>query len=220
MSDLERPWERQERPIEVINRGSAVEVPDLLVDVGAARALVIEQNIAVPHLEATLRTIEEEQQIMLRNQSEQQISDIVLARGDGMAQQVMTLARGEERSIPLDAGLAPLETLPLTSGAKINRQEVLRQLGGALLTGMADHGFGPREPMDMPPPAVAVPEVEKSVAPFPSFDPAHTARLPDLSTTWYVLGWQSHTPVEVSVDGQVASSTGETLYIWTVTKEQ
>jgi hypothetical protein len=221
VSDLQRPWERQGRPIEVVDRGTGVAVPDLLVDVGAVRALVIQQTIPVPHLEATLHAAGQEAQITLRNRSSQQITDIVLVRGDGMAQQGMTLAPGEERIMTLDADLAPLDALPLTSSGKINRQAVLQQFGSVLLPGMASGGFvDPMGPMEMPPPPAAVmPEMEKTV-PLPRFDSADATHLPDPASTWYVLGWQSRAPVAVTLDGRAASSTGETLYVWTVAKEQ
>src|SRR3712207_2239737 len=56
VSDLQPSGNRQGAPLEVVDHGSEVQVPELLVDVGAVRPLVVEQTTAVPQLEATLQT--------------------------------------------------------------------------------------------------------------------------------------------------------------------
>jgi hypothetical protein len=219
VSDLQRPWERQERPLEVVDTDAGTEVPDLLVDVGAVRPLVVEHPIDVPQLEATLRTVNDEQHVTLRNWSNQPISDLVLARGDGMAQQAMTLGPGEERMITINNSLAILDALPSAGGDSIDRQIVLRQLGSAFLPAMAARPWDPMGPMDMPPPDVVV-EPMQIPEQMPGFDPVSTAHHPDLAGTWYILGWQERAPVDVVLDGRAVNSTGEILYIWMVEEEQ
>jgi hypothetical protein len=205
VTNLEPQWQRQGQGLDVLYAEDAVRFPDLLVDVGGVRAFAIEQTVAMPTVEATLRTVDGEPQITIRNRSDQPIGDVLLVRGDGRAQEIDDLAAGAEQTIAFDPNRWLQDMFNVDDSGVINRRAVLSQLSNVLTPGMMFNG-GP----------VAVP-VEPAVTVDP-VDPRNA--LPDPNASFTVLGWQPQPVTQPTLDGGDAEVVGETLYLWSVAKEQ
>jgi hypothetical protein len=208
--------------LSVLFTEGSVQVPELSVDVGGMSLLSIEQAVAAPELEALVREVDSQQQMTLRNLSDQRLTDVVLLRADGMVQEVDALEPGAERTIILQPDHFFYEHLAISNGGTIRRQAVVREVVRFLPSVSRDGGFGgapgiaPRPPME----AYPVPG-----APMPTMVPIRPAPDPnspqrDPLHIWYVLGWQAQAPIEMELGGSPAQADGETIYIWTAQKEQ
>ncbi len=122
VSDDSSDFNRSSSPRLTTRRTStAVEVPDVLVDVGALEAFTVEQPLVVPALEAAVQG----QQIVVANRSTTALEDVVVMINQ-RARLVGTLAPGEQRTV--DPPTDEVWALPLSSSGVINRQQVLIQL--------------------------------------------------------------------------------------------
>lgn len=203
VSDLVPSWNRQGNGVAVVYAEDSVRVPDLLVDVGAVRALAADHTIDVPQLVATRAA---NGQITLRNTGDQPVTDVLLVGTDGRAFKVDTLEPGAERTVEF-TGNELLQDIALnSSGAIIDRQVVLQQYAGALLSSDFNGGAVAIAPAP-PDPDQPVPTDNANPPPAPS-------------NNLYVLGWQARAALPVTLDGRNTDALGETLYIWPVKKEQ
>ena len=242
VSGLQSSWQGQTSNAEVLYAESSVQVPELTIDVGGMSLLSVEQTIAAPKLAAVLRTANNQQQITLRNLSDQRLTDIVLLRGDGQIQEVDALEPGAERTIALQPDHSYYEHVGISNGDTIQRQAVVRQIAGMLGPNAGRFGM-PGDAFVAPMPAVEVPPVAPGAPPPPmprpypapgmpepvqpgQLDPALGQPVPllpgqpDPRQTWHVLAWQIRSPVELKLDGDPVEAAGETLYIWSAQKEQ
>lgn len=206
VSDLEPQWQRQGRGLDVLYAEDSVRFPDLLVDVGGVRALTIEGDVPVPTVEATVRTVDGDQQITIRNRSDQPLEDVLVVRGDGRAQEIDALAAGAEQTIVFEPNRWLQDMFNVETDGVINRQTVLSQLNSVLTPANALNGVMPVpvEPLD---PTDDQPADDRNV-------------LPDPAAAFSVVGWQAQPLIQPTINGGDAGASGETLYVWSVGKEQ
>jgi hypothetical protein len=227
VSDLQSSWRGQPSNADVLYAESSVQVPELSVDVGGMSLLSVEQTVDAPKLAAVVQTVSDQQQITLRNLSDQRLTDVVLLRGDGMIQEVDALEPGAERTITLQPDHSYHEHMRISNGDTIQRQSVVRQIAGMLgpnafqRFGMPGDVFA--EPM--PGDAFVAPMPPAVTEPIQPLDPGLAQPVPipgqsDPQRTWHVLAWQVRSPVELKLDGDPVDAAGETLYIWSAQKEQ
>lgn len=209
-ADLEPPWQRQGRALDVLYAEDSVRFPDLLVDVGGVRAFAVQSVVAAPALEATVGGTSNKPQVTLRNRSDQRLTDVLIVRGDGRVQQVGTLEPGAEQTIAFAPDRFLQEGGIAAAGTIIERQTVLNQLSNVLTPSFAHNG-----------PVVEQPGVNGVVQAVPPTPPTPTdqAAQPDPLTSLQVLGWQDQGSLRLSLDGRAMTGSGESLYIWPVTKE-
>ncbi len=223
VSGLQSSWQGQISSADVLFTEANVQVPELSVDVGGMSLLSVEQTVDAPKLAAVLRTVDNQQQITLRNLSDQRLTDVVLLRGNGQIQEVDALEPGADRTITLQPDHYYYEHVGISNGDTIQRQAVVRQVAGMLGPnafrgefGMPGDGFAAPVP-DMPMPAIDPVQIQP--APMPG-QPIPVPEHADPQQIWHVLAWQIRSPVELKIDGTPVQAAGETLYIWSAQKEQ
>jgi hypothetical protein len=144
----------------------------------------------------------------------------MIARGDGRAQMLNTLAPGAEQSVSLVLDRFVNDGFGDPSNGVIQRQQVLSQLNSALFP--AQFNNEQFFPGDVPP----VPDqgLMPTATPVAGTDATQAAPGADLRINpmqqLFVLGWQPQTLAQVTLDGQPAESSGETLYLWPVREER
>lgn len=211
LADLQQPWQRSGAAIDVLYAEDRTRAPDLLVDVGGVRTMVVEATVPTPAVEVTWRAVDGAEQVTLRNRSSERIEDVLLMRGDGRTQNIAALEPGAEQTIRFNpVGVFQGGFVAGNNGAVINRQTVISQLAGILVPGVWGGPFppaGPAPPMPADPFAPQVnPIAQANAWPAPQRD-------------LYVFGWRSAAPVAITLNDQAVSSQGETLYVWAVRKE-
>ncbi|HEY0733554.1 MAG TPA: hypothetical protein VGD69_01505 [Herpetosiphonaceae bacterium] len=138
VSDGANQWERIPEDFDVVYAEGGVEVPDLSVDVGGISLLAVEQPVAAPKVSATIREVNGQQQMTLRNLSDRRLVDIVLFRGDGQVQEIDVLEPGADRTVVLNPDHSFYDFLQISDGETVQRQAVIRQMGSVL----QPKGFG------------------------------------------------------------------------------
>ena len=213
LSDLQPPWERQGAPLNIEYAEASVRVPELLIDVGAVRALAAEQLVTVPLLEATVRSVDGKRQVTLRNRGDAVLDDIVLSTVEGQSQYIGLLEAGDERTVDFEplGGLG--DEFGAMDGRVIDRQSVMRQLGGILLP------LGFTNGVVLPGGMVAPIAPEQERFTLPEADELFELE-PRSSDTVYVLAWQERAPLDVRLDESSVQSSGETLYVWPAQEEE
>ncbi len=220
VADLQPPWNRQGRAPDVLYAEDTTRVPELLIDVGAARALSVERPVPAPVLEVTSNG--DQTALTLRNESSQTFDELMVTRGDGRAQLVEGLAPGEERTIQLVLDRFVNDGFNPSSSPVFDRHAVLNQLGSAIVPGL---GMGEPDFVEALPPGL---EGDRALPPPPAAAPSSpdaptgspVAMLqPDPTGQLFILGWQSEPLTTVTIDGESTTGTGETLFIWPVRKE-
>ncbi|MBX0327483.1 hypothetical protein K2Z83_07300 [Oscillochloris sp. ZM17-4] len=162
---------------------SAVQVPDLLVDVSSLRTLLIEQPVAVtPDVESQLSRDASRVTGSLRNASSETLHNALIVSGDA-AQSVGDIAPGDtvEVNLALNLQIFPDQTVA-PSGALFNQQQVL-----ATLFSYDRFAFGG-----------------------PTFQGQQG--LPERDAV-YLLAWRSAPTITVAVDSDGELQKGLTLYL-------
>ncbi len=211
-------WDAGGSRLDVRYDEAGVSLPGMLIDVGGVRAFTAEHTADFAPLEAER---EGDGNVRLRNTGDALIEDIALVRGDGMAQNVGSLAPGQEQTVRF----APVEFVQSVSASgdgPFDRQSVINQLGNSLiLAGASD--IVPAVPNGALAPGVKVAPAAGNrdfypapgVVVAPGADPQRLS-LPDRSDDLFVIGWQPRATVETTVNGWPAPISGESLYIWPV----
>ncbi len=227
----EPPWNQQGGTLEISESGNRQHIADLLIDVGGVRPVIATSLVDAPLVEAVLRTVDGEQQLVLRNRSNQSVEDLGLVRADGRAQSIGTLAAGEERTVELSLRIGSLDQIRTASSGAIQRDAVLRDLAGAFIVWGDDaamngvffggpFGAGPPPEFD-PMTGEPLPEVVAEPTVDPQGAAPHGIGVRDRANQrLYLLGWQQRATVDVTLDGVLSSGAGETLYFWHVQEEE
>ncbi|MDP9311363.1 MAG: hypothetical protein M3R24_10835 [Chloroflexota bacterium] len=218
VADLQPVWERQGNSPDVLFAEDSTRVPELMIDVGAVRALSVEHAVAAPQLEATVNA--DGTQLTVRNRSDQTLEDVIIARGDARAQLLDSLAPGEERSVNVVMDRFVQEVLNNSSSAIFQRNEVLSQLNIALLPAQFNgEQFLPPDVAPAPEERELLPTATPLASTTNQAGPAADLHINPLEQL-FILGWQPQALTAVTLDGQPAQSRGETLYMWPVREER
>lgn len=221
------PWEQSPSTLDVVANGDRNEVNNFLIDVGGVRSVVANSVVDAPLVEATVRTVDGTQQVVVRNRSNQDVTDLLLVRSDGHTVAVGTLAGGEEKMLQADWRTGfPGAAAPTSNGA-IKRDEVLNSMASAFIAwgteaernGVFPGGAGGPAPFMA---AEAMPLLPTTEQDADLSDGLNTAAdLQDLTNQrMYLLGWQGEGRVEAQLNGAPVGRNGETLFYWTVREEE
>lgn len=209
-ADLQPAWSRQGRALDVLFAEDATQVPSMLVDVGAVRALGIERSVPAPQIAATVSA--DGKQLRVRNQSDQTFDQLLIGTDDGRAQQIPQLAPGAEQTIALVFDRFVQDGFTDDGAGVISRSSVLSQLNSVLFhNGIDPSQFGVN--------GAIAPAIVPAPVPAGAMAPEITVLQPNGSQRLVLLGWQSTAGTPVTLDGRQSSGSGETLYIWNVRKE-
>lgn len=223
VSDGATQWERIPQDFDVVYAEGGVEVPDLSVDVGGISLLAVEQPVSAPKVAATVRQVNGQQQMTLRNLSDRPLVDVLLFRGDGQVQELDMLEPGADRTVTLNPDHSFYDFLRISDGETVQRQAVIRQVGNLLqpknFGAFVAPGVAIAEPAVPVDPAQPVPPIAPPV-PAPGEPQPLPAPQVDPLQVWHVLAWEAKAPVEMRLNGSPAEVVGESLYIWTAQKEQ
>jgi hypothetical protein len=236
--------ERGGPALDIASGGDRVHIPNLLIDVGGVRSVIANSTVDAPQVDATIKTVDGKQQIVVHNRSDQTVEDLGLVRAGGQAQAIGSLNAGEERTLELDLRIGSPDTiLRPTSNGTIKRDAVLRDLASSFIAWGPDApangvfvggGFAGPGPMGfaqaMPMPQEGVPPNGSTVEQ-PTVEPQPGAgnvtvlnTIDDVNkaanSRLYLIGWQQRAPVNVQLDGSPSNSAGETLYFWQVSEEE
>jgi len=203
VGDLD-PWDGSGQRLDVHYDEAGVELPGLLIDVGGVRGFSAEHVVAVAPIEAERAP---DGNVRLRNTGDTPIDGAALIRGDGMAQAVGRLEPGQEQIVHFDP-VDFVQSVGAAGSGPFDRQSVMLQMGDALVLA------GPGDFVPAVPDAGAAPGVVVA----PGADPDGVPVL-DRDDEIYLFGWQPRATVEVTVNGSPASVSGDSLYIWSVSRE-
>ncbi|MBV9792185.1 MAG: hypothetical protein JOZ51_28630 [Chloroflexi bacterium] len=222
VSDGATQWERIPGNFDVLYTEGGVEVPELSVDVGGISLLAVEQPVSTPKVSATIQTVNGQQQMTLRNLSDRTLSDVVLIRGDGQAQEIAELAPGADQTVQLKPERFFYDLQQISDGEAVQRLAVVQQVGNLLQSKGLGGFVAPGMPIEAPAVAVDPAQPVPPIEPVP--DPAVPQPVPavqvDPLQVWHVLAWEAKAPVEMQLNGSPVQPAGDTLYIWAAQKEQ
>ncbi|MBA3945435.1 MAG: hypothetical protein H0X37_12820 [Herpetosiphonaceae bacterium] len=178
-------------PIRTLRTDSAVEVPNVLVDVGALQSFTAEQTISVPPIRVT-QTGGATDTVLVHNDSNQALEDVIIVQ-DGNALQVGALQPGAEQRITLPVNGA-LGGLNVPGQGTINRQAVL-------MTMVEGSGLFDNNPAAPPHPDASAPA------------PAVVAPQKGAASQLLVFAWLPTSQLPLQIDHRTTSTQGETLLI-------
>jgi len=221
------PWEQSASTLDVVTNGDRNEANNFLIDVGGVRSVIANSVVDAPLVEATVRTVDGKQQLVVRNRSNQEVTDLLLVRSNGQTVAVGALAGGEEKTLEANWKQGFAGTIATTSNGAIKRDEVLNNMASAFIawgTEAERNGVFPGGGMAGGPgfaAAQAVPLLPTTEDPDQSDGLNTVADLQDTSNQrMYLLGWQGAGRVDAQLNGAPVGHNGETLYYWTVREEE
>ncbi len=178
-------------PIRTLRTDTAVEVPNVLVDVGALQSFTAEQTISVPSIQAT-QSGGPNGSMLVHNASNQTLKDVIVVQ-DRNTVRIGDLPPGAEQRVilPINSGIGA----STADQGIINHQAVVE----ALLNGLQISNA----------PAALPAQVRPYPVPSSPIINLQNGQLPTIA----VFAWLPQSQLPVKIDGRAASTQGETLLI-------